>query len=214
MSWLWGGGRAKSPQNGDQSQQQQQTDLRGQRAAQLAALEKNTPGIAMKSADASLYELTMAAPPDGRAVVLRIFLPTRFPEERPGKLKLVPNVLTVSNLTAFCECLAMQLLHMHAKSVQQLCLPEAALHTNLTCTLYCTVHAVTIAVLQLLNQVTHPWVNQYMQVVGHPDLAAWQGVNGKPIAMILAEVIAEFRCAATVYNASCECSYTQHVHFA
>ena len=81
MSWLWGEKRSKSP---EARQAAAAEDLRRNRAGQLAALEKNTPGIAMKSADASLYELTIAAPPDGRNVVLRIFLPTRFPEERPG----------------------------------------------------------------------------------------------------------------------------------
>jgi hypothetical protein len=137
MSWLWGGGRAKSPQNGDQNQQQQQTDLRGQRAAQLAALEKNTPGIAMKSADASLYELSMAAPPDGRAVVLRIFLPTRFPEERPGKLILIVFKKYLTFLLIRLDCVSLRnCFHVRASWKQQQF--NASVCTMLTCTLCCT----------------------------------------------------------------------------
>jgi hypothetical protein len=132
MSWLWGVSRAKSPQNGDQNQQQQQTDLRGQRAAQLAALEKNTPGIALKSTDASLYEITMAAPPDGRAVVLRIFLPTRFPEERPGTMNTVgfcrfSNVLTAAGCadSGCASLLQYELMHLRLRSYPE---PATKLH--------------------------------------------------------------------------------------
>lgn len=48
------------------------------------------------------------------------------------------------------------------------------------------------AVLQLLSQVSHPWVNQYMQVVGHPDLHGWDVNNPPMIGDIVAAVIREF----------------------
>ncbi|CAN0223143.1 unnamed protein product, partial [Scytosiphon promiscuus] len=47
-------------------------------------------------------------------------------------------------------------------------------------------------VLQLLSPVTHPWVNTYLQVVGHPDLHAWDGTNPPLIGDIVAAVIQEF----------------------
>lgn len=55
-----------------------------------------------------------------------------------------------------------------------------------------------LAVLQLISQgttlrVSHPWVNQYMQVVGHPDLHGWDGTNPPMIGDIVAAVIQEFR---------------------
>ncbi|KAG5175828.1 hypothetical protein JKP88DRAFT_351355 [Tribonema minus] len=46
-------------------------------------------------------------------------------------------------------------------------------------------------VLQLLSTVDHPWVNEYMQVVGHPDLALWRGNAGKPISVIVKEIMIE-----------------------
>lgn len=48
-------------------------------------------------------------------------------------------------------------------------------------------------VLQLLSQVSHPWVNQYMQVVGHPDLVGWDATAPPMIGGIVAAVIVEFR---------------------
>lgn len=55
-----------------------------------------------------------------------------------------------------------------------------------------------VAVLQLISQgatlrVSHPWVNQYMQVVGHPDLHGWDGTNPPMIGDIVSAVIQEFR---------------------
>lgn len=52
-------------------------------------------------------------------------------------------------------------------------------------------------VLQLLSQVSHPWVNQYMQVVGHPDLIGWDATAPPMIGDIVAAVIVEFRRANT-----------------
>ncbi|CAM9559368.1 unnamed protein product [Ectocarpus sp. 12 AP-2014] len=49
-----------------------------------------------------------------------------------------------------------------------------------------------LPVLQLLSPVTHPWVNTYMQVVGHPDLHGWDGTNPPLIGDIVAAVIQEF----------------------
>lgn len=34
--------------------------------------------------DHSLYEVQIRTPPDGNMVMLRVFLPTKFPAERPG----------------------------------------------------------------------------------------------------------------------------------
>lgn len=47
-------------------------------------------------------------------------------------------------------------------------------------------------VLQLLSPVSHPWVNQYMQVVGHPDLSGWDAVAPAMIGDIVSAVITEF----------------------
>lgn len=49
-----------------------------------------------------------------------------------------------------------------------------------------------LPVLQLLSPVTHPWVNTYLQVVGHPDLHGWDGTNPPLIGDIVAAVIQEF----------------------
>lgn len=49
-----------------------------------------------------------------------------------------------------------------------------------------------LPVLQLLSPVTHPWVNTYMQVVGHPDVHGWDGTNPPLIGDIVAAVIQEF----------------------
>lgn len=58
------------------------------------------------------------------------------------------------------------------------------------------------AVLQLLSQVTHPWVNQYMQVVGHPDLNRWDGSSPPMIGDVVSAVISEFRRAASAGGSS------------
>ena len=49
-----------------------------------------------------------------------------------------------------------------------------------------------LAVLQLLSQVSHPWVNQYMQVVGHAELHKWDGTDPPMIGDIVVDVIREF----------------------
>lgn len=48
------------------------------------------------------------------------------------------------------------------------------------------------AVLQLLSPVSHPWVNQYMQVVGHPDLNGWDGTSPPMIGDVVSAVMQEF----------------------
>lgn len=48
-------------------------------------------------------------------------------------------------------------------------------------------------VLQLLSQVSHPWVNQYMQIVGHPDLSGWDATAPPMIGDIVSAVVVEFR---------------------
>lgn len=40
---------------------------------------------------------------------------------------------------------------------------------------------------------SHPWVNQYMQVVGHPDLNGWDGTAPPMIGDVVSAVIREFR---------------------
>lgn len=56
--------------------------------------------------------------------------------------------------------------------------------------------------LQLLSTVTHPWVNAYMQVVGHPDLHGWDGTNPPLIGDIVAAVIQEFARNSGSVNSS------------
>lgn len=57
-------------------------------------------------------------------------------------------------------------------------------------------------VLQLLSTVTHPWVNAYMQVVGHPDLHGWDGTNPPLVGDIVAVVIQEFARGSGSVNSS------------
>ncbi|CBJ49049.1 conserved unknown protein [Ectocarpus siliculosus] len=121
MSWLFGSGNRKTPTG--------QSDIRAARDRQISNLKERVPGLLLKSTDNSLNEVQITAP-DGAKVVLRVFLPTKFPSDRP--------------------------------------------------------------VLQLLSPVTHPWVNTYMQVVGHPDLHGWDGTNPPLIGDIVAAVIQEF----------------------
>ena len=59
-----------------------------------------------------------------------------------------------------------------------------------------------LLVLQLLSTVTHPWVNAYMQVVGHPDLHGWDGTNPPLIGDIVAAVIQEFARNSGSVNSS------------
>ncbi|CAM9850637.1 unnamed protein product [Chrysoparadoxa australica] len=113
--WKWG-------RKGDK-------DGKALRDAQIAGLLQ-VPGIQQKAGDGSMMELGVAAPPEGRQVVMRIFLPARFPEERP--------------------------------------------------------------VLQLVGHVQHHWVNQYMQVVGHPQLTSWEE-SPKQLSNVIQDVIQEFR---------------------
>ncbi|CAM9947227.1 unnamed protein product [Ectocarpus sp. 4 AP-2014] len=121
MSWLFGSGNRRTPTG--------QSDIRAARDRQISNLKARVPGLLLKSTDNSLNEVQITAP-DGAKVVLRVFLPTKFPSDRP--------------------------------------------------------------VLQLLSPVTHPWVNTYMQVVGHPDLHGWDGTNPPLIGDIVAAVIQEF----------------------
>lgn len=62
--------------------------------------------------------------------------------------------------------------------------------------------ASALLVLQLLSTVTHPWVNAYMQVVGHPDLHGWDGTNPPLIGDIVAAVIQEFARDSGSVNSS------------
>ncbi len=47
-------------------------------------------------------------------------------------------------------------------------------------------------VVQMMSPVFHPWVNQYMQAVGHPGLAEWKASSPMLLADILLEIMAEF----------------------
>ncbi len=47
-------------------------------------------------------------------------------------------------------------------------------------------------VVQLMSPVFHPWVNQYMQAVGHPGLAEWKVSSPMLLADILLEIMVEF----------------------
>lgn len=75
MAWLFGG---KRPPTG-------QPEVRAGRDRQISNLQERVPGLQLKSNDNSLYEVRIRAPPDGSMVVLRVFLPTKFPAERPGE---------------------------------------------------------------------------------------------------------------------------------
>lgn len=76
MSWLFGSTRrGTSPES----------DLREARDLQIRNLRDRVPNLEVKANDHSLYHVHIQAPPDGRNVTLRIFLPTKFPAERPGE---------------------------------------------------------------------------------------------------------------------------------
>ncbi len=50
--------------------------------------------------------------------------------------------------------------------------------------------------------VFHPWVNQYMQVDGHPSLVGWKMSSLRLLADILLETMAEFNRAAAAASRS------------
>lgn len=76
MSWLFGGGGRKPPAG--------QSDARAARDRQISNLNERVPGLRLESTDNSLYEVQITGP-DGARVMLRVFLPTKFPAERPGE---------------------------------------------------------------------------------------------------------------------------------
>ena len=76
MAWLFGSGR-RAPAGHSES--------KAARDRQIANLHERVPGLQIKSNDNSLYEIRIAAPPDGAMVMLRVFLPTKFPADRPGE---------------------------------------------------------------------------------------------------------------------------------
>jgi len=88
MSWLFGGSGRKPPSG--------QSDARAARDRQINSLKERVPGLRMESKDSSLYEVQITGP-DGAGVKLRVFLPTKFPAERPGERSmnflLVPELL-------------------------------------------------------------------------------------------------------------------------
>ncbi|CAM9217217.1 unnamed protein product [Discosporangium mesarthrocarpum] len=75
MSWIFGNAGKRQPPG--------QNDLKASRERQVCNLQERVPDVQVKSTDSSLYEVQINAPPDGRPVMLRIFLPTKFPAERP-----------------------------------------------------------------------------------------------------------------------------------
>lgn len=76
MAWLFGSGKKAPPG---------QSESKAARDRQIANLHERVPGLQIKSNDNSLYEIRIAAPPDGAMVMLRVFLPTKFPTDRPGE---------------------------------------------------------------------------------------------------------------------------------
>lgn len=76
MSWLFGSGNRKTPTG--------QSDIRAARDRQISNLKDRVPGLLLKSTDNSLNEVQITAP-DGAKVILRVFLPTKFPSDRPGE---------------------------------------------------------------------------------------------------------------------------------
>lgn len=77
MAWLFGSGK-RAPSG--------QPESKVAREKQIANLKERVPGLEQKSADSSLFEVRINAPPNGALVMLRVFLPTKFPSERPGEL--------------------------------------------------------------------------------------------------------------------------------
>lgn len=88
MAWLFGSGRKTPPG---------QSDVRAARDRQISNLHEKVPGLQLKSKDNSLYEVQIAGP-DGARVMLRVFLPTKFPAERPG------DDATLQIVTLFYVC--------------------------------------------------------------------------------------------------------------
>lgn len=76
MSWLFGGGGKKSPTG--------QWDARAARDRQISNLQERVPALTAESKDNSLFEVQITGP-DGARVMMRVFLPTKFPAERPGE---------------------------------------------------------------------------------------------------------------------------------
>ena len=77
MAWLFGSGKRAPPG---------QPENKIAREKQIANLKERVPGLEQKSTDSSLFEVRINAPPNGAMVMLRVFLPTKFPSERPGEL--------------------------------------------------------------------------------------------------------------------------------
>lgn len=77
MAWLFGSGK-RAPSG--------QPETKVAREKQIANLKERVPGLEQKSTDSSLFEVRINAPPNGALVMLRVFLPTKFPSERPGEL--------------------------------------------------------------------------------------------------------------------------------
>lgn len=87
MSWLFGSGK-RAPSG--------ELEIKAARERQISSLQDRVPGLQQKSTDSSLYEVQIRAPPDGATVKLRVFLPTKFPAERPGTLaRRVINQLSI-----------------------------------------------------------------------------------------------------------------------
>lgn len=85
MAWLFGSGRKTPPG---------QSDVRAARDRQISNLHEKVPGLQLKSKDNSLYEVQITGP-DGARVMLRVFLPTKFPAERPGDHITRANLPTI-----------------------------------------------------------------------------------------------------------------------
>lgn len=79
MAWLFGSGK-RAPSG--------QPESKAARERQISNLKERVPGLQQKSADSSLYEVQIHAPPDGALVMLRVFLPTKFPSEKPGTISI------------------------------------------------------------------------------------------------------------------------------
>lgn len=90
MAWLFGSGRRTPPG---------QSDFRA-RDRQIGNLHEMVPGLQLKSKDNSLYEVQITGP-DGARVMLRVFLPTKFPAERPGDYFYVLVVYSSTSLYTY-----------------------------------------------------------------------------------------------------------------
>lgn len=93
MSWIFGNAKRGAPN----------AEIDGRAAAreqQIRNLHERIPHLQQKSSDNCLYEVEIRAPPDRRKVTLRVFLPTKFPDERPGRC-LVLFFSIVLNMIGF-----------------------------------------------------------------------------------------------------------------